>query len=65
MFSGAKLACPIACHFVGVRKTDLRPRAALVRDGEHPLNLRAMGWHLERRTPRYTTHWDEMPIVRT
>ena len=33
-------------------KPDLRPRAALVRDGQNALNLRRVGWHLERCIPK-------------
>jgi hypothetical protein len=38
--------------FFSGEKSDLGACEALVRDSEHPLNLRRMAWHLERRIPK-------------
>src|ERR1035437_3540961 len=43
-------------------KPDLRSCAAFVRDGQHPLDLCAMGWHLERRIPKERTNGGQSQV---
>jgi len=49
-------------NLVSSEKPDLSAGAALVRNGQNPLNLRRVGGHLERRIPKERTNGGQSQV---